>query len=90
MKTRLLAALLAVACCASATQIMAQDNGNNTPPPTPPVATKNPKAQTFHGEDLTDNYFWLREKSSKEVISYLEAENAYADAMTKDLAPFQD
>ena len=90
MKIRLLAALLVVVCCASATQIMAQDNGNNPPPPTPPVAAKNPKAQTFHGEDLTDNYFWLREKTSKEVLSYLEAENAYADAMTKDLAPLAD
>ncbi|MCA1613842.1 MAG: S9 family peptidase [Acidobacteria bacterium] len=90
MRTRLLAALLAVACCACPTTTMAQDNGNNPPPPTPPVAAKNPKAQTFHGEDLTDNYFWLREKTSKEVLSYLEAENAYADAMTKDLAPFQD
>ncbi len=90
MRTRLLAALLAVVCCASATTIMAQDNGIKPPPPSPPVAAKNPKAQTFHGEDLTDNYFWLREKTSKEVLSYLEAENAYADAMTKDLAPFQD
>ncbi|HEY9282488.1 MAG TPA: S9 family peptidase [Pyrinomonadaceae bacterium] len=92
MRKRLLLALLLAFTASAARTAMAQDN-NHSPsnePPTPPVAKKIAKAQTFHGEDMTDQYFWLREKTSKEVISYLEAENAYADAVTKNLAPLTD
>lgn len=39
---------------------------------------------------MSDNYFWLREKSNPQVIKYLEAENAYTEAMTKGLKPFED
>ena len=39
---------------------------------------------------MVDNYFWLREKSNPEVIKYLDAENSYTDAMTKELKPFED
>jgi oligopeptidase B len=56
----------------------------------PPVAKKNTKKQAFHGESLDDDYFWLREKTDKEVISYLEAENAYTDAMMKGSEAFQE
>ncbi len=38
----------------------------------------------LHGQTLPDEYFWLREKSDPAVVSYLEAENAYTDAL---LAP---
>jgi len=41
----------------------------------PPVATIKPKVETLHGEVRTDNYFWIRNKSDAQVISYLEAEN---------------
>jgi oligopeptidase B len=44
----------------------------------------------WHGEKVTDPFFWLRDKSNPEVIKYLEAENAYTAAMTKDLQPFAD
>lgn len=56
--------------------------------PTPPVARRDPKAITLHGHTLHDDYSWLRNKDSEEVIAYLEAENAYAEAWmapTKDL-----
>jgi oligopeptidase B len=48
----------------------------------PPIAQKIAKTDTFHGEVVTDNYFWLRGKEKPEVISYLEAENVYTDSMT--------
>jgi oligopeptidase B len=51
--------------------------------PTPPVAKKVPKTITIHGDERVDDYGWLREKTSPETIAYLEAENAYADALTK-------
>ncbi len=55
---------------------------------TPPIAKTVPKTDTQHGDSRTDNYFWMREKSDPEVIAYLEAENAYSDAVlasTKEL-----
>ena len=49
----------------------------------PPVATMKPRIDTLHGEIRTDNYFWLREKTNPDVISYLNAENAYTEAKMK-------
>jgi len=56
--------------------------------PAPPAAPTKPHREVRHGETVTDNYFWLREKSNPEVVRYLEAENTYTEAMTKDLQPF--
>jgi oligopeptidase B len=56
---------------------------------TPPVAKKVPHIETLHGEKRVDDYYWLRGKEKPEVIAYLDAENAYTDAMTKDSEPFQ-
>jgi oligopeptidase B len=39
---------------------------------------------------LSDDYFWMRDKKNPEVIAYLEAENAYTDAMTKSTAALQE
>ncbi len=57
--------------------------------PTPPVATKVPKITEIHGVRLVDSYFWLRDKSNPEVREYLEAENAYTNAVMKPTEPFQ-
>src|ERR1700732_1938087 len=59
-------------------------------PPVPPTAPVNDHREVRHGSTVVDNYFWLREKSNPEVIKYLEAENAYTQAMTKELQPFQE
>lgn len=45
---------------------------------TPPTAPKQAREWTFHGETLTDEYFWLRERDNPAVLAYLEAENEYA------------
>lgn len=47
--------------------------------PRPPVARVLPRTDTLHGDVRVDNYFWLRDRANPEVISYLEAENRYAD-----------
>ena len=52
----------------------------------PPAAQRIPKQITYHEDCLTDDYFWLREKSNPDVAAYLEAENAYADAVMADTA----
>jgi oligopeptidase B len=56
----------------------------------PPRAKQVEHLSVWHGEKVNDSFFWLREKSNPELIKYLEAENAYTQALTKDLAPFAD
>ena len=49
----------------------------------PPLAPKRPYVKHVHGKRLNDDYHWMREKQSPEVRDYLEAENAYTQAMMK-------
>jgi len=53
--------------------------------PVPPVAKKVAKVDTIQGDARVDDYYWLRDKTNPEVIAYLEAENRYTEAMTKQL-----
>lgn len=39
---------------------------------------------------VTDDYRWLHKKQSPEVTAYLNAENAYTEAMTADIAPLSE
>jgi oligopeptidase B len=55
----------------------------------PPVAKKVERKTTVNGDTLVDYYYWLREKKNPEVIKYLEAENAYADAVMKPTEALQ-
>ncbi|UPL51197.1 S9 family peptidase [Hymenobacter sublimis] len=50
----------------------------------PPVAAIKPKQLTSPFGTRTDNYYWLNERENPEVISYLNAENAYTE---QQLAP---
>ena len=58
--------------------------------PQPPVAKRVPRVEVLEGETRQDDYFWLRDKDSPEVTAYLEAENAYTEAVTKPTASFQE
>jgi oligopeptidase B len=57
--------------------------------PRPPVADRRPKVDLVHGERRVDDYFWMRDKANPAVAAYLEAENAYADAVMKPTEGFQ-
>src|ERR1700686_2612258 len=57
--------------------------------PSPPVAKKVPHITEANGHKMEDNYFWLREKPNPEVKAYLEAENAYTDAVMKPTGALQ-
>ena len=57
---------------------------------TAPVARREPKQTPLHGTVLVDDYAWLREKENPEVTAYLEAENAYAEAVMAPLAGLRD
>ena len=59
--------------------------------PTPPVAERRPWSQTVHGVTLDDPYHWLKDESypqvdDPDVLAYLQAENAYFEAV---MAPRQ-
>ena len=58
--------------------------------PFPKAARIERKQTTMHGITLTDDYAWLRDKESPEVRAFLEAENAYADAVTAPLSALRD
>src|SRR5271157_2998971 len=47
----------------------------------PPIARKDHKETALHGVVLKDDYAWLRDKDNPDVTAYLEAENAYAEAV---------
>lgn len=52
----------------------------------PPIAARRPQARVHHGDEFFDDYEWLRDKESPEVLEHLRAENAYTDEMTAHLA----
>lgn len=52
--------------------------------PLPPVAAVLPTTRTHHGDTVTDDYEWLRQKQDPAVIKHLEAENKYTDSITAD------
>ena len=55
-----------------------------------PVAKQIPVETTLHGDTRTDNYGWLRQKENPAVLAYLNAENAYTDAILKHTERLQE
>ena len=58
--------------------------------PNPPVAPQKPITIKKFGDTRIDNYFWLREKTSPDVIDYLNAENAYTQTVLGPLKDLQE
>jgi oligopeptidase B len=50
--------------------------------PQPPSAKRVPTERTHHGDIVVDEYAWLAAKDDKETIAFLEAENAFTQAIT--------
>jgi oligopeptidase B len=61
-----------------------------TQPPTAPIAPQRPIETTLFGDTRVDEYGWLREKESVEVLDHLRAENQYTDDMLAHLAPLRE
>ncbi len=53
--------------------------------PQAPQAARRSHLRTHHGDSFDDPYEWLRAKDDPEVISHLEAENAYTETRTAHL-----
>ena len=77
-------ALMAAALAAST--LLAQETARKAEPP---MAKKNSKVVTLHGDTLRDDYHWLRDKENPEVKAYLDSENSYTDAVMKDTEELQ-
>jgi oligopeptidase B len=58
--------------------------------PRPPVAKRVPTQRTHHGDTFVDQYEWLRDKESEEVVAHLKAENAYQEALTAHQEPLRE
>ncbi len=56
----------------------------------PPVAKKVPHVTHPNGYTVEDDYFWLRQRDNPDVLAYLGAEDAYADAMMAGTTGLQD
>jgi oligopeptidase B len=50
---------------------------------------KKPHETKLHGETLADDYYWLRNKGTPEVESYLKAERAYSESFMQPTAALQ-
>ncbi len=63
--------------------------------PTPPVAATRPHSFTMHGITIDDPYAWLKDPNypdvtDKQVLAYLEQENAYFEAQMAPHRPLVD
>ncbi|MCW3847934.1 S9 family peptidase [Sphingomonas sp. LB-2] len=66
-----------------------------TDAPTPPVADTRPHSFTRHGVTIDDPWAWLKDPgypnvTDKDVLAYLEAENAYYEAVMGSHKPLAD
>ncbi len=57
---------------------------------TPPSAKKIPHELTSNGHTRIDDYYWLNQRENDEVIAYLEAENAYTEAVMAPTEKLQE
>jgi oligopeptidase B len=57
--------------------------------PVAPIASRIPNVLRAHGDERVDDWFWLRERANPDVRAYLEAENAYTDAVMRPTEALQ-
>ncbi|NCN95595.1 MAG: S9 family peptidase [Bdellovibrionales bacterium] len=55
----------------------------------PEIAKKEPKELETHGDVRVDDYFWMNQRDSDGVLSFLKSENAYANQVLKPTEPLQ-
>lgn len=95
MPAALLALLLAAGCVAPSpvapTPAPATTASTPASAPVAPVAVRKPYAVASPNGTRNDDYYWLRDdtRQSPEVLGYLNAENAYRDAVMAPAADLQ-
>jgi oligopeptidase B len=60
------------------------------PGPVAPAAERIPAERVHHGDTVADPYAWLTDPANPDVTAYLEAENAYTDAVTAGQAGLRE
>ena len=84
-----------------ATSCSEQDKSAQNNMPNPPVAKKADHPLTIHGDTRNDPYYWMRlsdeqkesatpDQQTKDVVDYLNAENAYTKAIMAHTETFQN
>jgi oligopeptidase B len=66
------------------------NEATGAPSLSPPLARREPVETVLHSDRRVDHYAWLRQKENPEVLAYLEAENAYTDAILRPTETFQE
>jgi oligopeptidase B len=89
-----LAALVASVIALLASQTACKPNMKETPPAitdAAPVAAKKPHQVTSENGSREDEYYWLRDdkRENPDMLAYVKAENAYADAMLAHVKPLE-
>ncbi len=59
-------------------------------PDQPPLAPRRAEIREHHGDVVLDHYAWMSNKSDPELLSYLRAENAFAETRTAHLAGLRE
>jgi oligopeptidase B len=87
---------LVVATLAACGTAMKYSEKQTIPPvaaaPLPPVAAKRPHTVESPNGSRQDEYYWLRDDTRKDpdLLAYLNAENAYTDAMLAHAKPIEE
>ncbi len=83
---------LIIAACAGDAPARPESESMPQTDPVPPVAAVRPHVVESPNGSRNDEYYWLRDdkRSSREVLGYLEAENAYKAAMTRHTQALED
>ena len=70
----------------------AQSSTERAAPAKPPVAVSRPFEVTSPHGARSDEFYWMRDdkREDKDVLAYLNAENAYADSMLAHTKPLQE
>jgi oligopeptidase B len=55
-----------------------------------PIAPIQTKSLTLHGHTRSDDYYWMNERDSKQVLEHLAKENAYTQKYFERLKPLQE
>ena len=56
----------------------------------PPQPPRRPTRLVAHGDVRIDDYYWMRDRTSQEVLDHLAAENAYAAAVMQSTEELQE
>jgi len=83
---------LLIAACAGDAPARPEPESMPKSVPAPPVAAVRPHVVESPNGNRTDEYYWMRDdqRTDKDVIGYLEAENAYKAAMTAHTQALED